>query len=50
MATRRPLREPATVSDDRRATVRGKLTHHVKGDASYSVNTVARPRSVEMTI
>lgn len=37
MATRRPLREPASVSEDRRTTVRGKLTHHVKGDASYTV-------------
>ena len=37
MATRRPIREPASVSDDRRTTVRGKLSHHVGGDASYSV-------------
>jgi hypothetical protein len=37
MATRRPMREPASVSDDRRTTVRGKLTHHVGGDASYTV-------------
>jgi type VI secretion system secreted protein VgrG len=37
MATRRLLREPASVSADRRTTVRGKLTHHVKGDASYTV-------------
>jgi type VI secretion system secreted protein VgrG len=45
MATRRPLREPATDSDDRRTTVRGKLTHHVKGDASY---TVGHSRAAEI--
>ena len=45
MATRRPLREPASVSDDRRTTVRGKLTHHVGGDASY---TVRQSRSAEI--
>ena len=45
MATRRPLREPASVSDDRRTTVRGKLTHHVKGDASY---TVGQSRAAEI--
>lgn len=37
MATRRPVREPAIVSEDRRTTVRGKLTHFVGGGASYSV-------------
>jgi type VI secretion system secreted protein VgrG len=45
MATRRPLREPASVSDDRRTTVRGKLSHHVKGDASY---TVGHSRAAEI--
>lgn len=45
MATRRPLREPASVSEDRRTTVRGKLTHHVKGDASY---TVGHSRAAEI--
>ena len=45
MATRRPMREPASVSDDRRTTVRGKLTHHVGGDASY---TVRQNRTVEI--
>jgi type VI secretion system secreted protein VgrG len=45
MATRRPLREPASVSDDRRTTVRGKLTHHVGGDASY---TVRQNRTVDI--
>ena len=45
MATRRPLREPASVSDDRRTTVRGKLAHHVKGAASY---TVGHDRAAEI--
>jgi type VI secretion system secreted protein VgrG len=33
------------VSDDRRTTVRGKLTHHVGGDASY---TVRQNRTVDI--
>ena len=37
MATRRPARELPSGSEDRRTTVRGKLTHHVGGDASYTV-------------
>jgi type VI secretion system secreted protein VgrG len=45
MATRRPVREPASVSEDRRTTVRGKLTHVVGGDASY---TVRQNRRVEI--
>lgn len=45
MATRRPLREPASVSEDRRTTVRGKLTHHVRGDATY---TVGHSRAAEI--
>src|SRR5690606_25961217 len=45
MVTRRPLREPVSVSDDRRTTVRGKLTHQVKGSASYAVG---HDRAVEI--
>jgi hypothetical protein len=47
------MREPASVSDDRRTTVRGKLTHHVGGDACYRVRqnrtAIARPRSARTT-
>src|SRR5262245_38387756 len=45
MATRRPTREPASISNDRRTTVRGKLVHHVGGDASY---TAGHSRTVEI--
>ena len=37
MATRRPVREPASLSEDRRTAIRGKLTHFVGGAASYTV-------------
>ena len=45
MAMRRPIREPASISDDRRTVVRGKLTHHVGGDATY---TVGHSRAAEI--
>jgi type VI secretion system secreted protein VgrG len=45
MATRRPIREPASVSDDRRTTVRGKLAHHVGGSAR---DTVGGDRTTEI--
>ena len=47
MATRRPLREPASVSDDRRTTVRASSLTMSKAMPATRWARVARPRSVE---